>query len=249
MPSGEVQEKELRRLQYLEAMGIETYVARQILPGALPSVVFDWPEPASAPSQTVSDSMLADKSALQKLQQDLGSVPRKVPAANKTASMPAPNVVPVKRSPDEAGVVQFQLAIFQPARELLILVPAQHTDVVHLQLLKSILWAITVKPESLVPTDNFVWPPRVTNVIKTKLDFHAAQETLQAFLEGYQMKSGIKNVLVFAGVLAEKLFTPNTAVDQPLADLNVFSLPDLQQMLQDSAYKKITWQKICSLVP
>lgn len=240
MPSNEAFEKEIRRLQYLEAMGVDSYIPRQVLPGALPSVVLDWPEPSVAPLSTVSSTAVADKNALQKLQQDLGVPQRKGPAASRDVNVTTPNAVPAKTSSATASVMQCQLAIFQPVHDLLVLVPAQHTHAVHLQLLKNILLAIAVKTDHLVPLDNFIWPPRVVGPVKINPALEAAQETLHSLLEGYQLKYHTKNILVFAGALAERLFP---------TEANVLCLPDLQQMLEDGAYKKITWHKIRSLVP
>lgn len=247
MPSYEIFEKEIRRLQYLEAMGVESYIPRQALPGGLASVEFDGQKSFAEPLAAVPNVMIADKSALQKLQQDLGSPQRKVPAAQKIIDGSALTGAPVNIPRVTAEVVQFQLAIFQPVREFLVLVPAQHTDTVHLQLLKNILLAIAVKSDNLIPVDNFVWPPRVTGGANINRGFQAVQETLQALLEGYQLKSGIKHVLFFAGTLADKLFPAEMTADQMLTRLNVLTLPDLQQMLEDGAHKKITWQKIRSL--
>jgi len=240
MSMSESVDKEIQRLQYLEAMGIDSYIPRRTLPGALPSVVFDWPESSVVPISRASDTAIADKHALQKLQQDLGALQRKGPAENKAKHTPAPHVAPAKISSTAAGVLQFQLAIFQPAQDVLVLIPAQHTDAVHLQLLRNILLAISVKTDQLVPLDNFIWPPRVAGAVKINSALGAAQETLHSLLEGYQLKYHTKQVLVFAGALAEKLFP---------VEANVLCLPDLQQMLEDGAYKKITWQKIRSLVP
>jgi len=239
MPSNEAFDQEVRRLQYLEAMGADSYIPRHILPGALPSFVFEWPELSAAPISKVSDTTVADKHALLKLQQDLGSPQRKVPAGAKVVNVPVPNALSAKTS-SLTSVMQFQLAIFQPVRDLLVLVPAQHTDAVHLQLLKNILLAISVKSDHLVPLDNFVWPPRIAGAVKINSDLEAAQETLHSLLEGYQLKYHTKQVLAFAGTLAERLFPVETSV---------LCLPDLQQMLEDGAYKKITWQKIRSLAP
>lgn len=246
MSLNEAFDKEIRRLQYLEAMGIDSYVPRQVLPGAFPSVIFDWPEVIVETLPQVSDTAIADKNALQKLQQDLGMSQRKLPAASKAANV-AMSIIEPSTTAALRNVLQFQLAIFQPIPALLVLVPAQHTNAVHFQLLKNILLAIAVKTDHLAPIDNFNWPPRVTGAVKVHHALEAAQETLHALLEGYQKNKGIKNILIFAGDLADKLFPIEAAQDQTLPSLNVLLLPDFQQMLDDGVHKKITWQKIRSL--
>lgn len=248
--TGETLAAEARRLQYLKAMGVDSYVSRQVLPGALPSVVYDWPdEPLSDCVSPGVPLAPADKNILSRLQQDLGVSPRKGPVAVRQAAadLPAPNVVPANVIPAHS-VLQFQLAIFQPVKTVLILVPAHNVDVAHLQLLKNILLALTVKIDELVPVDNFTWPPRVSGTVKVNPTLESAQETLHALLEGYQLKSGIKNILVFAGGLAEKIFPVEALEHLAMKNLDLVCLPELQQMLEDGQHKKITWQKIRHLV-
>ena len=238
---------EVQRLQYLDAMGLDSYLPRRVLPGALPSVLCPWPAevPVFADEQpvvatpaarhTAASGAAVDKQVMSRLQQDLQGPARKQPAT-KTPVAPPPTATP----PAPVSVQQFQLALFQPAAALMVLVPAQHLESRHLQLLKNILLAIQIKVDALVPVDNFIWPPRLQAGTKTMdSSISAARETLHALLEGHQLKSGLRQVLVFGGELATQLFPP-----EELKPLQVFPLPDLQHMLEDGEQKKITWQQI-----
>lgn len=257
---------EVSRLQYLQALGVESYIPVRVLPGALPSVLCEWPSEFPVFSSDSDGSSIikdkapaavqsADKVSLNRLQQDLS--PQRKTTASQTAVVAnnvATNVVakqavadPVTAASESSALLH--LALFQPVKDLLILVPAPHTDHAHLQLLRNILLALGVKVQGVSPADNFIWPPRVKTGIKIDSSFAAAQETLYSWLEGHQIKTNAEQLLVFAGEMAEKWFPPALCPQQQLGKLRVYALPDLQQMLTDGRHKKTTWERIRHLSP
>ena len=247
---------EVERLAYLSAMGIESYIPRIGLPGALPSVVCEMPvsdtiqEQKSAPSENA-----AGKASLKELQSSLASQK----PVNQKPVPPKPVVIPSQSAEVSAAAsaqinVRFHWTLFQPVSEMLLLVPIAHTDQYCIALLKKILSAIGVVEVSLVPIDNFVWPPSSGSSLRGVAGngLHDARETLQAFLEGYQLKQKsqqqmIHNVLVFDGNLGKTLFE---GVSFP--DMQLRILPSLQLMLNSTPEKvaeakQFTWQRLKDL--
>jgi hypothetical protein len=249
--------REWQRLRYLQAMGLVSYIPRRILPGAKPSEQCDWPE-GLAVFDTLADTLhkpdkasgSVDESVFARLQRDLAG--KEKPASKrKDVSDDAAHDTKALQSVNpesRAELIQFQLTLFQPRPDLLLLVKAQEMESKHIQLLKNILFAIGIKQTELVPLDNFHWPPALRPssgqaVRGTNKNLPAAQETLHALLEGYQRKMDIKQILMFDQRLGNMLFPETVAKAFPL-----YVLPGLQDMLNDAHHKKICWQQIRHLV-
>ena len=223
---------EAERLAYLDAMGVESYMPRVVLPGALPSELCDMPEltevatslPVAAP-------------------QRVAEPPRSV-ATSVTTSTTTPTQM----------TVRFHWVIFQPTPAMLLLIPSAHKDQNCMQLLKKILGAIGVVAP-LTELENFVWPPVLSspsNLAVSNNSLADAKETLHALLEGYQLKQkkiqgSIDHVLVFDENLGQTLFD-----DFNIPGIQARILPSLQLMLNSSpekvaALKQAAWQRLKDL--
>lgn len=238
---------ETERLSYLEAMGVESYVPRLALPGALPSVLC---EMQASPVIEVAEDV-SGRDALKQLV-------TKPLAAQKPAAPASPrNVTPPVQAATQTTTqvsVRFHWVIFQPTPAMLLLVPSAHTDQNCLQLLKKILAAIGVVGP-LVQLENFVWPPVSASVSARSIPANSlsdAKETLQALLEGYQLKQKtsqgtIDHVLVFDENLGKTLFE-----GFHIQDMQIRILPSLQLMLTSAPekvaeLKQAAWQRLKDL--
>jgi len=244
---------EAERLAYLEVMGIESYVPRRVLPGAKPSqlqegnvVVAESPVEKSAEKNAVLKT-----SPLKSLQESLQMTP---------ASKPPPVAAPATRkvsAPATNGATQvhvrFHWVIYQPLPSLLVMVPVAHTDAPALALLKKILAAMNVLDVPLNACSEFVWPPVSVAPGSSAASYRLsdARETLQAFLEGWQLKqkmtTSLRYLLVFDGTLGKTVFE-----DMSLPDVSVHVLPALHTMLTSSPEKiaeakRLTWHSLKEL--
>lgn len=238
---------ETERLSYLAAMGIESYVPRLALPGALPSVLC---EIEASPEVAVAESASGRDALKQLVAKPV--VTQKPPAVPLPRNMVSPAQVATQTTTQVS--VRFHWVIFQPTPATLLLVPSAHTDQNCLQLLKKILAAIGVA-EPLVALENFVWPPVSASAPTQSILVNSlsdAKETLHALLEGYQLKqnnipTAINHVLVFDENLGKTLFEGAS-----IPGMQVRILPSLQLMLTSSPekvaeLKQVAWQRLKDL--
>lgn len=243
---------EAERLAYLDAMGVQSYTPRVILPGALrseqceASELFELSKP-EAVAVSASD-------AFKQLQASLADVKTRNPVAIQSPTTPTVNTVPSLSVRATQMSVRFHWVIFQPTQAVLLLIPSAHTDQKCMELLKKILSAIGIVAP-LTALENFVWPPVLavsSDRAVTMNSLNDAKETLSALLEGYQLKQKkspehLKQVLVFDENLGKTLFE---GVDIPGLQLRI--LPSLQLMVTSSPekvkeLKGVAWQRLVDL--
>lgn len=235
---------EQERLAYLQAMGVDSYVPRVVLPGARPSPV----QPLVAILPPVATPVAGDRQpeALADLRRELGAArpaPATKPANTRRNAPVAVAKTTVASSQDD--ISSFQLVIFHPIPALLLLVPQLHTDKAHLQLLGNILQAIDVRTAALVPKGNFAWPlPGARPGGPIGNDLASARETLESLLEGYRQKQGVQRVLVFSLQLGKLLFPATNDHGVQSSPLMIQVVPGLKEMLEDSQQKKLAWQRL-----
>lgn len=243
---------EVERLAYLEAMGVESYIPRLVLPGALPSPVFEMLAPVSAStSASAGEDVVSGSEVLKQLLTDAAPAPKPpTPSRNVAAQQTMQATTP---SATQVGV-RFHWTIFQPTPTMLLLIPAAHTDRDCMQLLKKILAAIGVA-EPTAASEQFIWPP-ATNAMSARMsaanNLADAKETLHGLLEGYQLKQKklqgtIDYVLVFDENLGQTLFD---GFSSPAMQVRI--LPSLQLMLSSApekvaALKQMAWQRLKDL--
>ena len=238
---------EVERLAYLDAMGVDSYTPRVILPGALPSVldVIDNNETMelTETAQEVTSATVSGQDVLKQLQAEITSP--KAPVA-KTAT--------VQKSASTQISVRFHWIIYQPISTMLLLLPSAHAEQNCMELLRKMMSAIDVNAP-LVPMENFVWPPVSNNAShRSSSSLEDARETLHALLEGYHLKQKkqqqpLRQVLVFDENLGRALFDGIT-----IADLEIRILPSLHLILTSSPekvaeLKRLAWQRLKDLKP
>jgi hypothetical protein len=243
---------EAERLAYLDAMGIDSYVPRKVLPGARPSPVYDSHRAKPVRDEPVATSSKATKSPLKALQEDLQPSPPASRSRQKTTAVTPPVLLPAASGATKIHV-RFHWGIFQPVPSLLAMVPLAHTDVAALSLLRKILASIGVPDVPLVVREEFVWPPQRSAASGSVASNHLddARETLHAFLEAWQLKqqasASLRHLLVFDGNLGKTVFD---GLSWPGVQVSV--LPGLHTMLTSSPEKiaeakRFTWQALKEL--
>lgn len=255
---------EVERLAYLDAMDVISYVPRLNLVGAKPSVLcdltgcevlLDLPVKTDDPVAK-QHSAITGKETIAQLQNAL--VGQKSSAPQKR--MPFVSAVESSSSVQNTSAqstskinVRFQWAVIQPTQELLVLIPVAQYEKNCIKLLKNILVAIGIDDPSLTSVENFVWPPALSSSLNSTAVNNSlvdAQQTLQGFIEGYQLKQKLNpltNILVFDGNLGKAVFEGVTIVG-----VQIRILPSLQLMSASSPEKiaeakKVTWQKLKDL--
>jgi hypothetical protein len=244
---------EAERLAYLNAMGIDTYVPRKVLPGAMPSPVYEahCAEPVRDEIAEIHHKVTLP-SPLKVLQEGLQPSPPASRSRQKTTAATSPASLPAASGATKIHV-RFHWGIFQPVPPLLALLPLAHTDATALSLLRKILASIGVPDVPLLAREEFVWPPQRSaapgSVASSHLD--DARETLHAFLEGWQLKqqasAPLRHVLVFDGNLGKTVFE---GLSWPGVQVSV--LPGLHTMLNSTPEKiaeakRFTWQSLKEL--
>jgi len=263
---------EAKRLAYLDAMGVDVYLPRVVLPGACPSVHIGEPaffsselapSPLSeAPHQPEAKPQPAGNASLKlaALQEELSAGDSAGRARTTEKSVEkhtvAENGQPVEAPVSDIGpsVRPVNLALFQPVPGMMLVTSAAGMDNRHLRLLKNILRALNHRVDMLVPMDNFTWPPKNISAA-IPVDQQAASETLCSLLEGYQKKLQLKVLLVFGSDPAE-LIAPtggNIAEGElfqnfELAGMQSIVLPGIEEMLTKARFKQQAWQQLQALV-
>jgi hypothetical protein len=235
---------EMERLSYLQAMGIDSYVPRLTLPGALPSVLCEVEEFGEVAMQEA----VPGRDALKQLVSQPVVAQKPLAAPQRNTAAPAAIQTATQVS------VRFHWVIFQPTPAVLLLLPSAHADQEGLQLLKKILVAINIA-DQLTPLENFIWPPvssAPSTVSKPVNSLDDAKKTLHALLEHYQLKQrhtkiAIDHVLVFDENLGKSLFEGVN-----ILNMQIRILPSLQLMLNSAPekiteLKQATWQRLKDL--
>jgi hypothetical protein len=244
----------------LKEMGVDIYLPRFPLPGAPASSFYVEVEPATG-SRDEPDSIEAAtrsrpvdaRGVLDDLQHSLDEKPARAPIApGDVAESPDPERVPEEDvfPWEQAGSQAFRLALYHPVPGLLVMVDANHSEAVHLQLLASLLRALGLAVDALVPVDVFCWPPESHSVFSGD-DVVAASELLNSMLEGFGHKHQVTNVLVlgeqFGQLILLDRHDDELFCDVELHGINLRIIPGLQSMLDDPANKKQAWTQLRSL--
>lgn len=241
---------EPRRSRYLRALGVDIYVPRRILPGALPSMACEWEaaivldaQPSAPPESTVSEIVSEAVAAPARergvdLRQLAGELQQ--PATRRAeAAVPAVAPAPVPVAAAQSDAPKFALAIAVAAHGLLIVddAPAGTGERAEYQkLLANILFAL--RSESAPALDIFVWP--LSRQPQLDRSAAAARETLAAHLHNQAQRHAVHTVLLL-GETAQQ-WCDLEGLDSPgvrrVASVSALSC------LRDPALKRRLWSDI-----
>lgn len=250
---------EVQRRQYLQAMGVDSYQPRLVLPGALPSKLCELPSellpemlressvasPVEIPSDEVIPSSInkANFSDAAKLALE---------AVKPTSASPVMTtkeaIQQVEKKPSEKTVApHFSLSIIRGENILIIDkgLPGNINPNEYLQLLQNMLFALGAGKQKMA-IDAFVWPMVKSNTVDQSEV--AARQTLEAFLAKQIEQLGAKYLLLMGDDSAHYISTQPLPVGQLVEQSNLgvkviqtFSASD---MLQNTLLKRDVWQHL-----
>jgi hypothetical protein len=248
---------ELQRQAYMEAMGVDSYVPRLVLPAALPSQLCEWPvmeaSPASpSPVSASPDTITAETPAPVRaagngsaaaMQALLGENAK--PSVKKVA--PAASQGLVKANTNKKAVPHFSLSIISGNNILIVdeSLPGHVNPEDYLLLLHNMLFALGVGKQQL-SIDTFNWP--VSKNSQVDQSETAARQAIDAFLakKSEQLKS---QYLIVMGASAANFVTNKVLVAGVLTrhdylDIELIHTSSASPMLSDALLKRKVWQDL-----
>lgn len=238
--------KEALRRHYLDALGVVQYVPRDSHPVEAQSSdsqeLYLSPDLSPQP-QTVAVKAKRDTRNLREKELRKSESARRLPPANVEKA--------VSTSPTEAQSPQeLQLALWQLDSDLLILNDCHNggLSAAHYNLLRNILFAIK-RDEIKIEDPEILRCPPIGAVVITDDDAGPA-EYLQTFLSARLAIKKPEHVLVMGRSLAKLLLEPGVSdsnasvLAQGAGNCRVLVTPSLNEMLDEPALKRDTWQSI-----
>jgi len=248
--------EEVRRLAYLNAMGIDSYVSRQPLPGAKPSWV---PEPsaeedrhAEMPDTDSTMSMGHRGSAV--TSPETGRHPVEQPGEEGTGQSDGDGI-PVSEDsvPEDIGQLRFSLT-FYPINDRLAVInevpfsAANRTRQKTGALLLAILRALDIPLTEMPRAERFNWPLTAEDDA-SEARAGEAYQALAGFLRRRLESTGYRVLLVFAAQLQSLFDSGGIAGLLSSHQIVVIHTESLDAMLQVPALKKSVWQDIRGVPP
>ena len=259
---------ERQRMQYLEAMGIDMFVPRVLLPSAAAPVRCSLPlAPANTPMAEAAVEPKPSRSHGEPKLADIGELLRKArtPAVTTEASPAEKNTpvlvkdVPVPAEPEGPVEIQqearFSLAIWRVSRDVLAVDTREvgaglPTDA----LLANMARCFGMGSGSLAAAEVLNWP--MVELQNKPKDWHAAREMVASLLEGKLLSEPVSQILLFGEAAYKAVAVTHTvqvpepsfgdhllsvvAIDAFAADGLV--LPSLAETLRNPGQKKAIWQ-------
>lgn len=262
---------EQRRMQYLDAMGIDMFVPRFVLPAAKSPTQCELPvakEPANQPSVA---SVLGDVSAslahTPESSVNTGSVSSVATSAASKASLAiveqtdkpktrasqsaaVSNILAeLTAKPKPKPVARFYLQLWRVHTDLLVIDSRQPGQALPTeQLLTNLLTAYNQLGQGLTRAEKLQWPV-VEDSTKDR-SWPAAQEMVQSFLEGRLLSQPVKHILLFGkdavrAVLGdiEQLKGTERCYHHPVDAFacDAYCMPSLGEILLTPSLKRDVW--------
>ncbi len=256
---------ELQRMQYLDAMGIDSFVPRFLITGAKPPVLCALPEPSDQPElasadslnrialdigkQTIGQVMLGERTDENLVSEEKASpsnVDAEGPSSNDTSSNDnsASKTDPVKT---DVKAVAFSLAAWRPSKDVFVVDACQPGDALPTHsLLSNMLQSLELLELNLPKAEILHWP-----MVQGPHDasWSAAIQMVRGFLDGKLLTQPAERLLLFGkdavkAVIGEDFDWLNTVYKSiPLAefDCEATILPSLTELLYKPELKKHVW--------
>ncbi|AMO57796.1 hypothetical protein GZ77_13095 [Endozoicomonas montiporae] len=216
---------EQTRQDYLDAMGIQTWFPRTVLPNALPHRDFDFPEttpePEEAPGLSAREAMLA--LGLPEHQEQPAPAPV-APTRPTLVVTPEKTEPPVrettKKDKPAPATSQFRLVTLAPNDECLVIAEMPHSGLnqfsrFHTRLLNDILRAIQHSSHPELPVSEFVWPLGNMGLIgQMDQDDSSAADAVCAYLSNQFGLARRKLVLLFGPAAARFVIDPERSFEE-----------------------------------
>lgn len=237
---------EPRRSRYLRALGIDIYVPRVILPGALPSAACEWeellPEAPTEQSAAAIAALVTEPAsevvpaAARETTADLSRLAGELQApAQRRGPAEKPAAPVVSRAASTTQHPQFALGIAVGSGILVIdgapAATGERNE--YLRLLGNIQFAL--RGDGTPAFDVFVWP--MLKQPHLDLSAAAARETLAAHIQSLCQRHGVHTILLL-GEAAVQWWTPAGAEPRCVASVSALAC------LRNPALKRQLWDDI-----
>lgn len=245
---------EIQRRQYLQAMDIDSYMPRFLLPGAMPSPLCALPLPASLDSLSLTNSPTAQSETSSSPQQRNHSDAAKqalgiveLTTGSNSSQRANPELKTTKPQVEKPTSPVFSLSIIRGDKLMIVDkgLPGNINPNEYLQLLQNILFAIGAGRQPL-SIDGFVWPMVKNSAIDQSET--AARQTLDAFLGKQIQQLNAQYVLLMgpdaAHYIAEENTPTGALIDLPRLGVTVFRTLSAIDMLEDNTLKREAWQQL-----
>lgn len=244
---------ELRRLSYLQAMGVESYFPRFLLGGSRPSVQCEQPpqirvvaQPSSVQIEAppTAQPSAAPKGKLKEIASDLAdmldTLPSRsaVPVAKKAAKAADADIAP--RTETGAACEPFNIRITGGSDVLALDSAIDAVDDRSTQrFILQLMFAIKAPAEGGLRCSRFAWP--IADHPQLDQSEDAAKEALKASVAANLERNGVRLLLVF-GELPVRLLDGGQ-----WGETRQLNLPTLDRLLGDAAQKKAVWNALQQL--
>lgn len=228
------------RSHYLDALGIEMYVPRVVLPAAKTSAACEWSIDAQETSQV---EIVAEVS-----QSPVPNLPKQVPIARDIDIQPArvlptvPASTPIKTAAaNTVATPKFALSVTFVDGDILLIddAPATNAERTEFQkLLTNFLFALRHRPVPFA-LDIFLWPMLKSTTVQQ--DATAAREALNAYLQKQMQQRNVQRVLIL-GATAQQWCALE---DHP--QLHCVRSVSLLQCLREPEHKRELWNAVRAL--
>ncbi|KEQ18861.1 uracil-DNA glycosylase family protein [Endozoicomonas numazuensis] len=258
---------ERTRQHYLDAMGIQTWFPRQILPNALPPREFDFPEEEfepetpSALSGTLESVQTSEAAMGVSTAKDLLGISNTV----KTKPEAKPDAPVINKLVTETRLVEvskFRLVTLPANEHCLVVAEMPHSGLnqfsrFHQRLLSDILRAIKMPAESdPLPSSEFIWPLGNIGLMEhLSQDDSAAADAVCAYLSNQFGLARRKVVLLFGQAAARFVIDPNRSfgdlrgLQKGLhSDQHFVVTHGLNELMKLPALKSEAWQDISPII-
>ncbi len=262
---------ERSRQGYLDAMGIQTWFPKRILPNSLPPRVFDFPEEeeisARLPESTAyfsEDNQTASATSVLQAKSLLGiseKKPQDEPLTKETAVASSPVEKPKTGTAGQQTVSKFRLVSLSVNEDCLVVAEMPHTGLnqfsrFHQNLLNDILRALSIPlPQQNYEFSEFVWPMENLGLMAhLSMDDTSAADAVCAYLSNQFGLARRKVVLLFGQAAARFVIDPQRTFDELRgiqqgmhAEQHFVASHGLNELMKLPALKSEAWKDLSPL--
>ncbi len=229
------------RSHYLDALGIEMYVPRFVLPAAKASAACEWlidiekPLQVAAVIAEIPQSSIPNTPKHTPIARDIDIQPARV-APTPPASMPVKSAVT-----NTVAAPKFALSVTFVDGDILLIddAPATNAERSEFQkLLTNFLFALRHRPVQF-SLDIFLWPMLKSTTVQQ--DATAAREALNAYLQKQMQQRNVQRVLILGATAQEWCVLE----DRP--QLHCLRSVSLLQCLREPKHKRELWDAVRAL--
>lgn len=263
---------EQSRQDYLDAMGIQTWFPRAILPNALPHREFDFSDETDdtpdLPELSAREAMQAlglpkahDKPESENFEPIVKAPVRPTLVTTKVKTEPSTTTI-IKRKKAEPATSQFRLVTLAPNDDCLVIAEMPHSGLnqftrFHLRLLNDILRSIDHTATTDTPMSEFIWPMGNLGLMgQMDQSDSSAADAVCAYLSNQFGLARRKVVLLFGSAAARFVIDPSRHFDdlrgvQPgMHAEQLFAVSHgLNELMKLPSLKAETWKDLTPLHP